>query len=288
MAAEKTTKEEEKTLAPTAEIKANIALIERGVAELEPRFTHRVLRSLIALRKRIDNKVLRDAIEENYPAGACFVYLPILHEVTCVCREDSAVKSKLLSCLPPAPVTDRSMDVDSTPESKVITETPPKVTVDPVPEVEIYLRLLIIHHLYSAKETYAESIQICNETVEKMQSLNRRSMDPIAAKVWFAVERSYELGGELADARPYVLPFPRALRLLKLCSVCALECFWPLSALPHCATTTIHKPLLSIACFETIFITTYTTKQINWFPKLLSLRLPVTLSSPATTISWAV
>ena len=27
-------------------------------------------------------------------------------------------------------------------------------------------------------------------------------MDPIAAKVWFAVERAYELGGELADARP--------------------------------------------------------------------------------------
>ena len=105
MAAEKTTKEEEKALAPMAEIKANIDLIERGVAELKPRFTHRVLRLLIALRKRIDNKVLRDAIEENYPAGACFVYLPILREVTCVCCEDSAVKSKLLSCLPPAPVT---------------------------------------------------------------------------------------------------------------------------------------------------------------------------------------
>lgn len=60
---------------PTAEIRANIALIERAIADLEPRFTHRVLRSLTALRKRLDNKFLRDAIEENYPTGMhTFVY----------------------------------------------------------------------------------------------------------------------------------------------------------------------------------------------------------------------
>jgi len=52
---------------PTAEIKSNIALIGRAVADLEPRFTHRVLRSLTALRKRLDNKILHDAVEENYP-----------------------------------------------------------------------------------------------------------------------------------------------------------------------------------------------------------------------------
>ena len=60
---------------PTAEIKSNIALIERAVADLEPRFTHRVLRPLTALRKRLDNKILRDALEENYPSGVyAFVY----------------------------------------------------------------------------------------------------------------------------------------------------------------------------------------------------------------------
>lgn len=44
-----------------------------------------------------------------------------------------------------------------------------------------------------------------------MQQLNRRSMDAIAAKVWFAVERSYELGGDLADARPWVSLFSSSL-----------------------------------------------------------------------------
>ena len=56
-------------VSPVTEIKFNAALIERAVATIEPRFTHRVLRSLTALRKRIDDSVLRDAIEVIYPKG---------------------------------------------------------------------------------------------------------------------------------------------------------------------------------------------------------------------------
>ena len=59
---------------PVAEIKSNIALIERAVTTLEPRFTHRVLRTLTSLRKRIDDKVLRDAIEEVYTKGELFAF----------------------------------------------------------------------------------------------------------------------------------------------------------------------------------------------------------------------
>ena len=110
------------------------------------------------------------------------------------------------------------MEVDTAdvkPGTNASTTPPPSnPTSDPVPEVEIYLRLLIIHHLHTSKETYFKSIDLSHETVDKMQSMNRRSMDPIAAKVWFAVERSYELGGELADARPWVhiyLTFGRPL-----------------------------------------------------------------------------
>jgi len=57
-------------LSPVSEIKANVALIERAVSTLEPRFTIRVLRSLTALRKRLDDKALCDAISEVYPQGA--------------------------------------------------------------------------------------------------------------------------------------------------------------------------------------------------------------------------
>ena len=62
---------------PTSEIKSNIALIERAVSTLEPRFTLRVLRSLNTLRKKLDDQVLQDAIEDVYPSGR---FAPLHHE----------------------------------------------------------------------------------------------------------------------------------------------------------------------------------------------------------------
>lgn len=65
-------KEEEKKPSPpspVAEIKNNVALLERAVSTLEPRFTHRVLRTLTALRKRINDSVLREAIESIHAKG---------------------------------------------------------------------------------------------------------------------------------------------------------------------------------------------------------------------------
>ncbi|KAF4564663.1 26S proteasome non-ATPase regulatory subunit [Pleurotus pulmonarius] len=172
---------------PVQEIKTNIVLIERAVSTLEPRFTHRVLRSLTSLRKKIDNKVLRDAIEVTYP-------------------KDSAAKKSLLTWIPAAAPSDDAMDVEPTTNSK--TGTP-----EPVPEADIYFRLLILHHLLSSPSTYGKAVELAQQTVEKMQALNRRSMDPIASKIWFAVERAYELGGELADARPLFLAAQRTASL---------------------------------------------------------------------------
>ena len=124
---------------------------------------------------------------------------------------DSAIKQTLLLWLPPAPVVDQSMDVDHAP-----TPANKPAQAEPVPEVEIYLRLLILHHLHTSQSTYAKSMEFAHETIHKIQSLNRRSMDPLAAKIWFAVERTYELAGELADARPSVplmLPYSPMLTL---------------------------------------------------------------------------
>ena len=91
------------------------------------------------------------------------------------------------------------MDVDSSSSPNSIATSAVSV---PVPEGEIYLRLLILHFLLTSPSTYQRALELSAETIQKMQSLNRRSMDPIAAKIWFAVERAYELGGELADVRP--------------------------------------------------------------------------------------
>ena len=70
---EKTAETEKKPvpLTPVAEIQANVVLIERAVSTFEPRFTHRVLRSLAHLRKKLDDKVLRDSVSQIYATGEC-------------------------------------------------------------------------------------------------------------------------------------------------------------------------------------------------------------------------
>ncbi|KAH6917972.1 diphenol oxidase-A2 [Coprinopsis sp. MPI-PUGE-AT-0042] len=168
-------------LTPVEEIKANAGLLEKAVASLEPRFTHRVLRTLTALRKKIDDAVLRTAINDIY-------------------TKDGPVKKALLSWLPAE--TSGTMEVDTS-----------KPSSEPVPEVEIYLRLLLIYHLLSTPANYPKALDLSNQTVEKLQSLNRRSLDSIAAKVWLAVQRAYELSNTLDTARPLFLAAQRTASL---------------------------------------------------------------------------
>jgi len=188
-------KEEQKPapISPAAEIKINVALIDRAVSTLEPRFTHRVLRTLTALQKRIDDSVLRDAILAIYPKGASCQFVSS-RSVIEGGQIDNSVNQSLLSWLPSAPSpSDQSMEVDSSAK-------PPQPEL--VPEAEMYLRLLILQHLLKSEDTQEKALELANESVEKMQALNRRSMDAIAAKIWYAVDRAYELAGELSDARP--------------------------------------------------------------------------------------
>ncbi|KAJ6541119.1 PCI domain-containing protein [Mycena sp. CBHHK59/15] len=174
---------------PVQEIKYNVVLIERAVATLEPRFAHRVLRTLTSLRKRLDDTVLRNAIEEVFV-------------------RDTPTKQSLLSWLPDAPPAE-AMEIDSAALAAPKAAAGP----EPVPEADMYLRLLMLHHFETSPSTYSKALDLAYQTVEKMQALNRRSMDPIAAKVWYALERAYELGSELADARPLFLAAQRTASL---------------------------------------------------------------------------
>jgi 26S proteasome regulatory subunit N3 len=76
-------KEEEKPVeAPPApisvgaEIKANLALLDRAVSTVEPRFTVRVLRNLNGLRKKLNAENVREAILSLYGKGTkCWVLI---------------------------------------------------------------------------------------------------------------------------------------------------------------------------------------------------------------------
>ncbi|KAG7087549.1 hypothetical protein E1B28_013505 [Marasmius oreades] len=184
----------EEPKSPLVEIKSNVALIDRAVSTIEPRFTQRVLRTLNALRKRIDEDVLRNAIEHVYP-------------------KDSSAKATLLSWLP-AVSSHSAMEVDSAaPNSPPTGPSASPPTSEPVPETEVYFRLLILYQMLKSQTSYGKAKELANESLEKVHRLNRRSMDPLAAKVWSAVERVYELRGELAEARILFLAAQRTAAL---------------------------------------------------------------------------
>ncbi|KAG8923530.1 26S proteasome non-ATPase regulatory subunit [Tulasnella sp. 418] len=184
-------KDSNATSSPTSIILSNIQLIERAVATLEPRFTHRVLRSITTLRKKLGAAILSDAIRTVY-------------------QKDVSEKTTLLGYLPLS-ADSLSMEVDS----DAVAERPKAVPIsiqDPGPESDIYLRLLVILHLIDTG-VRSKALELAHSTVDKIQALNRRSLDPIAAKVYFYLGRLYELEGNLAEIRPLLLAAQRTASL---------------------------------------------------------------------------
>lgn len=101
------------------------------------------------------------------------------------------------------------MDVDAsataTDEEPATAAKPPpaKEVTEIVPEQDIYLRLLAGLVLLDAKEL-AKATDLFSSTVELIQKLNRRSLDHLAAKVYFYLGRVFEIQGRDADLRPFV------------------------------------------------------------------------------------
>ncbi|EJT45940.1 26S proteasome regulatory subunit [Trichosporon asahii var. asahii CBS 2479] len=207
------------------EILNNLQLIGRAVSTIEPRFTTRVLRTLTTLRKRLTKRQLADAITRAFPKGSKV--------------GQQLIASDLFQGLPDtAPEAEaESMDVDETPkdgkkddskdakdgkDSKegkkdaVAKKYQPPVdqTGELIPEGVMYLRLLII--LAGIDAGLIENAgAFALETTEQIQAANRRTMDQIAAKVYFYLARCYELEGRLAELRPTLLAVRQTAKLRK-------------------------------------------------------------------------
>ncbi|KNE68362.1 hypothetical protein AMAG_13020 [Allomyces macrogynus ATCC 38327] len=161
-----------------ADIKHNVALLEKAVAVHETRFVTRVLRTTSAIRRRLTQEYLVKAIAQSLPAG-------------------NALASTYLS----------KLDAD-------VMQTDDDATATPAvaPEVETYLGLLTIVFLHDQKK-YQEGLDVATSVVQAIQHANRRSLDQIAAKVYFYYARFHELLGFEAALRPALLAFHRTATL---------------------------------------------------------------------------
>lgn len=172
------------------DIKSNFTLLERAVAHFDPRFTLRVLRSISSMRKHLTPEVLAEVIVETYSAS-------------------SSTASFLLEALGQtnafenAPASSQ-MEVDS--DKKPI----PKETLA---EVDAYLSILVQIYLFDQREIQ-KGVQFSTDLIERLRALNRRTLDSLAARVYFYYSLFFE----------QVAPLPPS---------------------PAAAVTTIRQPLLA-------------------------------------------
>ncbi|KAJ5425593.1 hypothetical protein N7465_000663 [Penicillium sp. CMV-2018d] len=187
---ENTEPEVDPTTKAIQDIKSNFTLLERAVAHFDPRFTLRVLRSISSMRKHLTPEVLAEVIVETYSAS-------------------SSTASFLLEALGQtnafenAPASSQ-MEVDS--DKKPI----PKETLA---EVDAYLSILVQIYLFDQREIQ-KGVQFSTDLIERLRALNRRTLDSLAARVYFYYSLFFE----------QVSPLPPS---------------------PAAAVTTIRQPLLA-------------------------------------------
>ncbi|KAJ5162371.1 hypothetical protein N7492_007763 [Penicillium capsulatum] len=151
------------------DIKTNFTLLDRAVAHFDPRFTLRVLRSISSMRKHITLEVLAEVIVETYPASSSTASF-LLEAI----GQPSAYESSLASS---------KMDVDSEKN-----KTSPK---EVLPEVDAYLSILVQIYLFDQRQIQ-KGAQFSTNLIERLRTLNRRTLDSLAARVYFYYSLFYE------------------------------------------------------------------------------------------------
>ncbi|KAJ7017564.1 hypothetical protein C8F04DRAFT_1279200 [Mycena alexandri] len=67
-------------------------------------------------------------------------------------------------------------------------------TAEPVPEVDMYFRLLMMHHFETSPSMYRKVLDLTHQNVEKMLGAQPSEYGPHRGQVWYALERTYQLG----------------------------------------------------------------------------------------------
>ncbi|CAL5866540.1 uncharacterized protein PFLUO_LOCUS749 [Penicillium psychrofluorescens] len=189
--AEKTEPEIDPTAKAIQDIKTNFTLLERAVTHFDPRFTLRVLRSISSMRKYITPDVLSEVIVDTYPASS-----PTASFLLEAIDQSGAFESALASS---------KMDVDSDKNKAAPKEI--------LPEVDAYLSILVQIYLFDEREIQ-KGAQFSIDLIERLRTLNRRTLDSLAARVYFYYSLFYE----------QIAPLPPS---------------------PSAAVTTIRQPLLA-------------------------------------------
>jgi 26S proteasome regulatory subunit N3 len=152
-----------------ADIKSNFALLDRAVALFDARFSLRALRSISTFRKRLTPDIIAQAIVETFPAT--------------VTSGNAAKKLLIAIGRESIPLGKLSPEMDVDEPSKAKTSSKKEVK-EIIPEIDIFLGILIQVHLFDTKNFQA-GIEFSQYLADRVQTLNRRTLDSLSAKVYF-------------------------------------------------------------------------------------------------------
>ncbi|KAI3325451.1 putative proteasome regulatory particle subunit [Xylariaceae sp. AK1471] len=153
------------------DIKSNFALLDRAVTLFDSRFTLRALRSISSLRKRLTPEILSQVIAETFPPTST----------------SAGVAKQLLAAIGKGDVplglqSSVEMEIDSDP--KASKNGGKKENKDIIPEIDIFLSILIQVYLFDSKQ-FQEGAEFSQSLADRIHSLNRRTLDSLSAKAYF-------------------------------------------------------------------------------------------------------
>ncbi|KAH6590621.1 hypothetical protein BASA50_003846 [Batrachochytrium salamandrivorans] len=183
---EKTSEEQlaEATAAFLADVKQAVVLVERGVSSAESRFITRALRGTSSIRPRLTGELLLKAIHENLSP----------EHPTC------GILTKALESTPAK--IDMDVDVSS---DKLLAKSV-------IPESGLFLGLLVTVFFHDQKK-YTNGSAIASQLLAMVQSLNRRTLDPISGRLYFYHARFFEMADNVTEIRPQLLAAHRTASL---------------------------------------------------------------------------
>ncbi|KAG6004827.1 hypothetical protein E4U54_000475 [Claviceps lovelessii] len=146
---------------------------DRAVALFDARFSLRALRSISIVRKRMTPDIIGQVIVDTLPATSPSSSGNIAETLLAAIGRENMPLSRQAGS---------EMEVDSVEYKSV--KNGKKETKDIIPEIDIFLGILIQVYLFDSKK-YQEGAEFSKILSARIQALNRRTLDSLSAKVYF-------------------------------------------------------------------------------------------------------
>ncbi|EFP89182.1 uncharacterized protein PGTG_15023 [Puccinia graminis f. sp. tritici CRL 75-36-700-3] len=178
-------------------LRTHLGLLSKAVELSEPRFTYRVLRCLTATKKKFQSPdsnqaeaTLKLIIDVGLPSNSKIkpLLLPHLQSITQAESSDMQID--------PISTTTTNAKPSTAPNgtAKPSKDSPPLPDPSSQAEHETYLSLLVLIFLISRGAPNRSGFELSHRLVtDFLPHHNRRSLDPLAAKIWFYHARFAEL-----------------------------------------------------------------------------------------------